>query len=224
MYRIMMVEDDPIISQEVKNFLEQWGYQVNLTADFQNVLEQFIQDEPQLVLLDVTLPFYNGFYWCQKIREVSKVPIMFLSSASDNMNMVMAMNMGADDFVVKPFDLTFLHAKLEALLRRSYQYTTKTSIMEWQGAILHLADARLTKGQKEIELTKNEFKILQTLLENRGKIISRDTLMVKLWETDLYVDENTLNVNINRLRKKLEGLGLTNVIVTKKGMGYMAIC
>lgn len=224
MYRIMMVEDDPIISQEVKNFLEQWGYQVNLAADFQNVLEQFIQDEPQLVLLDVTLPFYNGFYWCQKIREVSKVPIMFLSSASDNMNMVMAMNMGADDFVVKPFDLTFLHAKLEALLRRSYQYTTKTSIMEWQGAILHLADARLTKGQKEIELTKNEFKILQTLLENRGKIISRDTLMVKLWETDLYVDENTLNVNINRLRKKLEGLGLTNVIVTKKGMGYMAIC
>lgn len=224
MYRIMMVEDDPIISQEVKNFLEQWGYQVNLTADFQNVLEQFIQDEPQLVLLDVTLPFYNGFYWCQKIREVSKAPIMFLSSASDNMNMVMAMNMGADDFVVKPFDLTFLHAKLEALLRRSYQYTTKTSIMEWQGAILHLADARLTKGQKEIELTKNEFKILQTLLENRGKIISRDTLMVKLWETDLYVDENTLNVNINRLRKKLEGLGLTNVIVTKKGMGYMAIC
>lgn len=224
MYRVMMVEDDSIISQEVKNFLEQWGYQVDLVSDFQNVLGQFIQDEPQLILLDITLPFYNGFYWCQKIREVSNVPIMFLSSASDNMNMVMAMNMGADDFVVKPFDLTFLHAKLEALLRRSYQYTTSTSLLEWQGAILHLADARLTKDQKEITLTKNEFKILQTLLENRGKIISRDTLMVKLWETDLYVDENTLNVNVNRLRKKLEELGLTNVILTKKGMGYMAIC
>lgn len=219
---MMMIEDDPIILKEVTHFLEMWGFEVVAADDFQNVLEQFGKINPQLVLLDITLPFYNGFYWCQKIRELSNVPIIFISSANDNMNMVMAMNMGADDFIAKPFDLSVLNAKIQALLRRSYDYTTQNTLLSWQGAILDVSKAVLTKDEKKIELTKNEFKILQTLIENKGQIVSRDILMVRLWETDLYVDENTLNVNVNRLRKKLAGIGLEDVILTKKGLGYLA--
>lgn len=218
---MMMIEDDPIILKEVTHFLEMWGFEVVAADDFQNVLEQFGKINPQLVLLDITLPFYNGFYWCQKIRELSNVPIIFISSANDNMNMVMAMNMGADDFIAKPFDLSVLNAKIQALLRRSYDYTTQNTLLSWQGAILDVSKAVLTKDEKKIELTKNEFKILQTLIENKGQIVSRDILMVRLWETDLYVDENTLNVNVNRLRKKLAGIGLEDVILTKKGLGYL---
>ena len=222
MYRIMMVEDDLVIQREVTHFLEMWGYEVRAADDFADVLSQFVKFKPQLVLLDITLPFYNGFYWCQKIREVSNVPIIFISSASDNMNMVMAMNMGADDFIAKPFDLSVLNAKIQALLRRSYDYASSNALLFWQGAFLDLAKATLTKNDQSIELTKNEFKILQTLIENKGQIVSRDSLMICLWETDLYVDENTLNVNVNRLRKKLSELGMEDVIITKKGLGYMA--
>jgi len=217
-----MVEDDLVIQREVTHFLEMWGYEVRAADDFADVLSQFVKFKPQLVLLDITLPFYNGFYWCQKIREVSNVPIIFISSASDNMNMVMAMNMGADDFIAKPFDLSVLNAKIQALLRRSYDYASSNALLFWQGAFLDLAKATLTKNDQSIELTKNEFKILQTLIENKGQIVSRDSLMICLWETDLYVDENTLNVNVNRLRKKLSELGMEDVIITKKGLGYMA--
>lgn len=223
MYRIAIVEDDQVIAKEVAHFLTMWGYQVSIIQDFQNVLNQIINSQAQLTLLDIALPFFNGFYWCQKIRELSNIPIIFISSASDNMNMVMAMNMGADDFIAKPFDLTVLNAKIQALLRRSYDYQIQNNFVEWQGAIIDLSSARLNKDGCSVDLTKNEFKILQILIENKGKIVSRDSLMVRLWETDMYVDENTLNVNVNRLRRKLEKVGLHEVILTKKGLGYQAL-
>lgn len=222
MYRIMIVEDDRVIAEEMKRFLETWGYEVILTTDFTQVLNIFVKQAPALVLLDITLPFYDGFYWCQKIREISNVPLIFISSHNENMNMVMAMSMGADDFITKPFELSFLNAKITALLRRSYDYHVQNTLWEWHGAYLNVGEATLSKDGQTLSLTKNEFKILETLIENKGKIVSRETLMVKLWETDLYVDENTLNVNVNRLRKKLETIGLRDVITTKKGMGYQA--
>ncbi len=223
MYKIMIVEDDKVIENEISQFLKTWGYDIALVEDYNQVLSTFVNEMPSLVLLDITLPFHNGFYWCQKIREVSNVPLIFISSASDNMNMVMAMSLGADDFIAKPFNLTFLNAKISALLRRSYDYQVQNHLLEWQGAILNLAEASLSKDGQVLSLTKNEFKILETLVENKGQVISRDTLMIKLWETDFYVDENTLNVNVNRLRRKLEALGLKDVIITKKGIGYLAV-
>lgn len=223
MYKIMIVEDDKVIENEISQFLKTWGYDIALVEDYNQVLSTFVNEMPSLVLLDITLPFHNGFYWCQKIREVSNVPLIFISSASDNMNMVMAMSLGADDFIAKPFNLTFLNAKISALLRRSYDYQVQNHLLEWQGAILNLAEASLSKDGQILSLTKNEFKILETLVENKGQVISRDTLMIKLWETDFYVDENTLNVNVNRLRRKLEALGLKDVIITKKGIGYLAV-
>jgi Response regulators consisting of a CheY-like receiver domain and a winged-helix DNA-binding domain len=219
----MIVEDDKVIENEISQFLKTWGYDIALVEDYNQVLSTFVNEMPSLVLLDITLPFHNGFYWCQKIREVSNVPLIFISSASDNMNMVMAMSLGADDFIAKPFNLTFLNAKISALLRRSYDYQVQNHLLEWQGAILNLAEASLSKDGQVLSLTKNEFKILETLVENKGQVISRDTLMIKLWETDFYVDENTLNVNVNRLRRKLEALGLKDVIITKKGIGYLAV-
>lgn len=223
MYKIMIVEDDKVIENEISQFLKTWGYDIALVEDYNQVLSTFVNEMPSLVLLDISLPFHNGFYWCQKIREVSNVPLIFISSASDNINMVMAMSLGADDFIAKPFNLTFLNAKISALLRRSYDYQVQNHLLEWQGAILNLAEASLSKDGQILSLTKNEFKILETLVENKGQVISRDTLMIKLWETDFYVDENTLNVNVNRLRRKLEALGLKDVIITKKGIGYLAV-
>ena len=176
---------------------------------------------PQLVLLDITLPFFNGYHWCSEIRKLSKVPIVFISSASDNMNIVMAMNMGGDDFISKPFDLHVLIAKTQAILRRTYSFSTQTNLLEHNGAILNINDNSISHNDEKVELTKNEYKILQTLLENKGKTVSRDNLMIKLWETDNYVEENTLNVNVTRLRKKLESIGLSNFIKTKKGIGYI---
>lgn len=184
-------------------------------------MQEFLAFEPELVILDIMLPFFNGFYWCQKIREVSKVPIVFLSSANDNMNIVMAMNMGADEFIEKPFDLTVLTAKVQALLRRTYSFGGTTNAIEYKGALLNLNDAVLSYQEQRVELTKNEFRILQILLENAGKIVSRDTIMERLWENDSFVDDNTLTVNVTRLRKKLESIGMTDVIRTKKGIGYL---
>lgn len=169
---------------------------------------------------DIKLPFYNGYHWCSEIRRVSKLPIMFLSSASDNMNIVMAMNMGADDFISKPFDLDVLTVKIQALIRRSYDFSVGSSVISHRDAILNLTDATLNYKDEQIELTKNELKILQTLMENKEKIVSRDDLMAKIWESDDYIDENTLSVNVNRLRKKLKEIGLDDFIMTKKGLGY----
>lgn len=222
-YKILIVEDDEIIAKSVKTQMQMWGYEAKCIENFETVITDFAKYEPQLVLLDITLPFFNGFYWCNEIRKISKVPIIFISSASDNMNIVMAMNMGADDFIAKPFDISVLIAKTQAMLRRTYDFIGQTNILEHGGAILNLNDATLTFNNQKLELTKNDFKIIQVLIENNGKTVSRDTLMTKLWETDSYVDENTLTVNVTRLRKKLEKIGLENYIVTKKGLGYMVV-
>ena len=221
MYKIFIVEDDSVIDGAVARHMESWGCQVHCVENFQKVLAEFVAFDPQLVLLDISLPFFNGYHWCNEIRRLSKVPIIFISSASDNMNIVMAMNMGGDDFIAKPFDLHVLAAKVQAVLRRTYDFSGQTSLLEHRGAILNMGDATLTYEGSRVELTKNENKILQTLLENKGRAVSRDTLMNKLWETDCYVDENTLTVNVTRLRRKLEGIGLSGFIITKKGIGYL---
>ena len=220
MYRIFLVEDDETIARLIKKHLEKWEYDVSTVQDFGNVLGEFAVCDPQLVLLDIRLPFYNGHYWCTQIRQVSKVPIIFLSSVSDNMNIVMAMNMGADDFIPKPFDLEVLTAKVQALLRRSYNFAGSSSMLEHKGMLLNLSDATLLYQEQKVELTKNELKILQTLIENKTQVVTRETLMTRLWESDMYVDENTLSVNVNRLRKKLTSIGLEDSILTKKGIGY----
>ncbi len=214
------MEDDETIARLIKKHLEKWEYEVSTVQDFGNVLGEFAVCDPQLVLLDIRLPFYNGHYWCTQIRQVSKVPIIFLSSVSDNMNIVMAMNMGADDFIPKPFDLEVLTAKVQALLRRSYNFAGSSSMLEHKGMLLNLSDATLLYQEQKVELTKNELKILQTLIENKTQVVTRETLMTRLWESDMYVDENTLSVNVNRLRKKLTSIGLEDSILTKKGIGY----
>lgn len=221
MYRILMVEDDEVIAGLVKKHLESWGYQVDCVTDFAHVLEEFVRLDPQLVLLDLKLPFCNGFHWCEEIRKVSQVPILFLSSAGDNMNMVMAMSRGADDFIAKPFDLEVLAAKVQALLRRAYSFGKASGILEHCGAILNPGSGILSWNGEQVELTRNELRILQILFENAGKTVSRDAMMMKLWENDSFIDDNTLTVNITRLRRKLDGIGLKEFILTKKGIGYM---
>lgn len=222
MYRIMIVEDDTALAGAMKKQLEAYGNEVCLASDFADITGEFSRLSPQLVLLDILLPFYTGFYWCSKLRKITSVPIVFLSSASDNMNIVTAINMGGDDFIAKPVDPLVLSAKVQAVLRRSYELGESAPVLACHGALLNLNDASLLYGDTRIELTKNEFRILQVLFENKGKIVSRDTLMTKLWQNDLYVEENTLTVNVGRLRKKLEDAGLCDLIVTKPGSGYLA--
>ena len=219
--KIYLVEDDAVIAAAVARHMEAWGCQVRIAQDFSNILEEFRAFGPQLVLLDIYLPFFNGYHWCTEIRKISRVPIIFLSSASDNMNIVMAMNMGGDDFIAKPFDLEVLTAKVQALLRRTYDFAADTGRLEHRGAVLNLRDATLSYGEEKLDLSRNEYRILQVLLENRGRTVSRETLMQKLWETDSFVDENTLSVNMNRLRRKLDSMGLEGFIRTKKGLGYL---
>ena len=221
MYRILVVEDDFSMAQVLQQELTRWGYGVRLVEDFQAVIPSFVDYDPHLVLLDIMLPFYNGYHWCSEIRKLSNVPVVFLSSASDNMNIVMAMNMGGDDFLPKPVDLSVLTAKLQAILRRSYDLSGQVPVMEHRGVVLNLNDASLRYQDQRLELSKNEFRILQTLLEHKGKVVSRDTLMTKLWQMDCYVEENTLTVNVARLRKKLEGVGLRDLIRTRVGAGYI---
>ncbi len=221
MYRILIVEDDPVIAGALKKHLGTWGWDARNVENFENVLGEFTAFNPQLVLLDISLPFFNGFHWCSQIRAVSRVPVVFISSASDNLNIVMAMNMGGDDFIAKPFDLTVLTAKVQALLRRTYEFAGQSRLIEHGGAVFNCDDGTLTYKGEKIEFTKNEHRILQVLLENRGKIVGRDALMTRLWESDSYVDDNTLTVNVTRLRKKLEQAGLNDFITTKKGSGYL---
>lgn len=221
MYKILIVEDDETIAGGLKTHLEKWNYQTECMTDFKDVMGKFLEFEPQLVLLDIVLPFFNGFHWCQEIRKISKVPIIFLSSVNDNMNIVMAMNMGGDEFIEKPFDLNVVTAKVQAVLRRTYEFRGTADIMEWNGAILNLADATVLYQDQKQELTKNEFKILQMLLKNTGKIVSRESIMTRLWDSNEFIDDNTLTVNVARLRKKMEQIGLGGKIITKKGIGYM---
>lgn len=221
MYKILLVEDDEAISNSIKNHLENWGFEVVAVRDFRNIIYEFNKVNPHIVLLDIILPFYDGYYWCKEVRKISNVPIVFLSSASDNMNIVMAVNMGGDDFIAKPFDFSVFLAKVQAVLRRTYDMSGGIAVIEHKGITLNLNDFTLSYQDKILELTKNEFRILETLLANKGKIVSRDTLMTKLWQDDNYVEENTLTVNVMRLRKKLEDIGATDFIKTKVGCGYI---
>lgn len=221
MAKIFLVEDDRVIAQQMEKLLHSWGHEVIMAIDFKEVMTEFVSCDPQLVLMDIGLPFFGGYYWCGEIRKVSKVPIIFVSSASDNMNLVMAINMGGDDFIAKPFDSQVLMAKIQAMLRRTYDFTGNSNLMEHKGLIFNLSDMTILYGGEKMALTKNESRILQKLLENKGKVVEREDLMVSLWQTDSYVDDNTLSVNVNRLRKKLEQLGLQEMIVTKKGIGYL---
>lgn len=221
MYRVFVVEDDPVIAGAVCSQMESWGLEARCAGDFGAVMAEFAAFDPQLVLLDISLPRFSGYHWCAEIRRVSQVPVMFISSASDNMNIVMAMNMGGDDFIAKPFDLNVLLAKIQAILHRTYDFAAPAPTLEHRGAMLNTADASLTYQGQRIELTKNDYRILQTLLERKGSVVSRETLMEKLWETDSFVDENTLTVNVNRLRRKLAGVGLVDFIATRHGVGYI---
>lgn len=220
MQKILIVEDDKTIATLVEKHLRGWGYDVKNVRDFSNVTNEFAEYNPMLVLLDITLPHFNGYYWCTEIRKISKVPIIFISSTSDDMNIVMAINMGGDDFISKPFELSVLSAKVQAMLRRTYDFATQTNLIEYKGIILDIGNATVSYEGMPIELTKNEFRILKILMENRGKTVSRENIMTMLWESDSYVDDNTLTVNVTRLRKKLDAMGLKDVIETKKGMGY----
>lgn len=220
MYRIMIVEDDRGISESVAAQVRHWGFEALCANDFRNIISSFDKFKPHLVLLDVSLPFFDGYHWCREIRKTSDVPIIFISSAADNMNIIMAMNMGGDDFIAKPFDLSVLTAKIQALLRRAYNFSA-AKVLEHAGATLNTNNRTLSCGETKLELTKNEYRILLTLLENKGTVVSREKLMESLWSTDSFVDENTLTVNINRLRKKLENVGLFDFIVTKFGVGYI---
>ena len=221
MYRILIVEDEEGIAQAVKEQAELWGLEAECVRDFRNVMTAFAEYAPHLVLMDIGLPFFNGYHWCCEIRKISSEPVMFISSASDSMNIVMAMNMGADDFIVKPFDGSVLIAKIQALLRRTYDFAGSVPVMEQRGGLLNLGDNRLVYQRERINLSKNEYRILLALMENKGKVVSRERLMERLWETDSFVDENTLTVNVNRLRKKLDGAGLEGFITTKVGVGYI---
>ena len=221
MYRLLIIEDDLGIASAVEKQALSWDFSVKCVENFRDVMKEFAGFAPHLVLLDLALPFYNGYHWCNEIRKVSKVPVIILSSASDNMNIVMAMNMGADDFIAKPFDGNVLMAKIQALLRRTYDFTAAVPLLEHRGALFNKEDGSLTYEEQKISLTKNEARILSALLENKGKTVSREKLMERLWETDSFVDENTLTVNVNRLRRKLNEVGLTDFITTRFGEGYL---
>lgn len=221
MYRILIMEDEQAIARAVAEELGHWGLESRCVENFRDVMAEFQAFQPQLVLLDIMLPFFNGYHWCNEIRKCSNAPIIFLSSASDNMNIVMAMNMGGDDFIAKPFDRTVLVAKVQALLRRCYDFHPTAPILEYRGAELNTGDNSLRFRGEKIELTKNEYRILLCLMENKGQVVSREKLMERLWASDSFVDENTLTVNVNRLRRKLDGAGLTGFITTKFGVGYL---
>ncbi|HEL1692863.1 TPA: response regulator transcription factor [Streptococcus suis] len=220
MQKILVIEDDKTISQLVAKNLINWGYQVQEVKDFQMVLEQMEEFQPHLILLDIGLPFFNGYYWCQEIRKTSRVPIMFLSSHDQPMDIVMAINMGADDYVTKPFEMTVLLAKIQGLLRRTYDFVGEQSLLWFEEVSLDLKTMQVSYKQDVEELTRNEFQILRVLFEHGKEVVSREELMRELWNSDIFVDDNTLSVNIARLRKKLAELRLPNLIMTKKGVGY----
>ena len=221
MYKIYIVEDDKGIADGIVSCLGNWGMEGRAVSDFMKVMDEVSEYEPHLIILDITLPYMGGYHWCQEIRKTSSVPIIFISSATDNMNIIMAINMGADDFIAKPFDQSVLLAKVTALLRRTYDFSQGINLLEARGAVLNTGSNKLSYNGTEIELARNEFRILYTLMQNKNKVVSREKLMEALWETDCYVDENTLTVNVGRLRKTLEGIGLKDLIKTRFGVGYI---
>lgn len=220
MYKLLLIEDDEVIASSIRAYLEKWNFQVHVVTDFSTVLDQFVDFQPSVVLLDIHLPFFDGYYYCEEIRRISKVPIVFISSAQDDMNVVMAVTVGADDFIEKPFKLVVLKAKLDALLRRTYDFNQEQQMMAYKQVFFDPGKDTVTYHGQTIELTKNESRILHILLEHRENIVSREEMMRSLWESEQFVDENTLSVNVNRLRKKLDEIGITDFIQTKKGRGY----
>jgi DNA-binding response OmpR family regulator len=222
MFKIFIIEDDHKIRELLKENINKWGFEVECCQTFKDILGEFSKYAPHLILMDINLPYFDGFYWCNKIREISKVPIIFISSRNSNMDIVMAINMGGDDFITKPFSLEVLMVKINALIRRSYSYSSsETMVIEYKGVILNLNDSSLMFEDNKLELTRNEFKILYTLMKDNGNVISRDKIMRVLWEDENFIDDNTLTVNINRLRKKLEDIKLGDFVKTKKGQGYI---
>ncbi|GGG72447.1 response regulator transcription factor [Paenibacillus radicis (ex Gao et al. 2016)] len=220
---IFIIEDDPAIFRSLKERLEQWSFHVSGPDRFDDVMTAFIAAQPQLVIIDIQLPMYDGFHWCREIRAFSKVPILFLSSRDHPMDMVMAMNMGADDYIQKPFHMDVLMARIQAILRRAYAYGDEAAeLVEWNGAILDMNRGLIRKDGQEVMLTKNEFYILVVLVKAKDTVISRHDLISKLWDDERFVNDNTLTANITRLRQKLTAIHLEEAIVTKKGLGYMA--
>lgn len=218
-WKIFLVEDDKVIAEEIKRHLNFWNYEIKIAEDFQNIFDDFKSFHPDLVLMDVSLPFYNGYHWCKIIRKNSKVPILFISAADENLNLIMAMDLGADDYLTKPFELELLQIKIRALLRRAYEYVETRNIF-YKDIRLDCDKMIISRDNKERELTKNEFKILEILLGKPGKVVNRDEIIDKIWQTDSYIDDNTLTVNVMRLRKKLEDINIFELIKTKKGVGY----
>lgn len=218
-WKIFLVEDDKVIAEEIEGYLKFWNYEIKIAEDFENIFDDFKNFHPDLVLMDVSLPFYNGYHWCKIIRKNSKVPILFISAADENLNLIMAMDLGADDYLTKPFELELLQIKIRALLRRAYEYVETKNIF-YKDIRLNCDSMIISRENKERELTKNEFKILEILLEKPGKVVSRDEIIDKIWQTDSYIDDNTLTVNVMRLRKKLEEINIFDLIKTKKGVGY----
>lgn len=224
MHTIMLVEDDSALCSQIIEGLKKWGFNADSAVNFENIIDDFSKIKPQLVIMDINLPCYDGFYWCNRIREISKVPVIFLSSRDTNMDIIMAVNTGADDYIAKPFSMQILIAKIQAILRRTYDYTTPDhDYIEHRGLILNMGESSVIYGNSKSELTKNEMKILRLLMTNKGRIVSRESIMKLLWDDDQYVNDNTLTVNINRLRSRLSDLGLEDYIETKKGQGYIVI-
>lgn len=221
MYKIMIIEDDMTIAEVLSKNLLQWGYEVTIVEDFRTIMEQFYKEVPDLVLLDISLPFYNGYYWCTQIRMISKVPVIFISSNTSSMDIVMAINMGGDEFITKPFDMSVTLAKIQGMLRRTYSFASQTNVLEYKGLVLKIEEQTAWYQSNKIELTKNEYRILHILMQNIGKVISREELMKRLWDDESFVDDNTLTVNITRLRKKMDDAGIKELIRTKKGVGYL---
>ena len=221
MKEILLVEDDLDLARELSLALNKWGFTVYRIERFDNILKEFLEKKPMLVIMDVNLPYFDGFYWCEKIRDISKVPIIFLSSRDSNMDVIMGINNGGDDYITKPFSVEVLISKINALLRRSYDYVSSDSLLYYDDIILDTEKCILKREDKSIELTKNELKILSLLIKNKDKVVSRDKIMMSLWDDDEFVNDNTLTVNITRLRNKLKYIGIEDFIKTKKGLGYM---
>ena len=218
--KILIVEDDKTIATVLKKNLEQWNFNVRCAKNFNNILEEFEDYKPSLVLMDIGLPAFNGYHWCSEIRNKSQVPIIFLSSRNDKMDIVMAMQMGGDDYIEKPFDMDVAIAKIQAVLRRTYRFTASMNEVGFAGTVLNLSTLTLVYNNKTTLLTANEIKILKCLYLAQGEFVSREKIMDVLWQNNQFVSDNTLSVNITRLRKKLENAGLFNFIENKKGLGY----
>ncbi|MBY9078534.1 response regulator transcription factor [Paenibacillus sp. HN-1] len=225
MFKLLLIEDDATLFNEIRNRLTQWSYDVYGISDFAKVMERFAEVKPDLVLIDIGLPMFDGFHWCRMIRSHSNVPIIFLSSRDHPTDMVMSIQLGADDFVQKPFHFDVLIAKIQAILRRVHDYSTTepVTLRTWCGAAVDLEKNTVSNAEGCVQLTRNEIFILKLLIDRRNRIVSREELIKSLWDDERFVSDNTLTVNLNRLRKKLEDIGLDQFIETKVGQGYIAV-